>query len=282
MIVAVASGKGGTGKTLIATNLFALLLKASYNVNLADCDAEEPNSLIFFKSTKESTSEVRQMLPLFEPEACTYCGKCEEYCNYNAIFLLPEKRIFRLIEDLCHGCGACTYACKFDALKETEISLGEVGMYRVNSKSKLVEGRLRVGALTPVPVIKETIKASLDSEIVILDAPPGTSCPFIHTISKADYVLLVTEPTPFGLNDLKLSIQIVRQMEKPFSVIINRAGLGSDDVYKYLKKEKIKISMELQFDKEIAMLYSSGKLVIESRADIYQKFVKLSESIIHN
>jgi MinD superfamily P-loop ATPase len=155
-------------------------------------------------------------------------------------------------------------------------------MYRVNSKSKLVEGRLRVGALTPVPVIKETIKASLDSEIVILDAPPGTSCPFIHTISKADYVLLVTEPTPFGLNDLKLSIQIVRQMEKPFSVIINRAGLGSDDVYKYLKKEKIKISMELQFDKEIAMIYSSGKLVIESRADIYQKFVKLSESIIHN
>ncbi|HCV15971.1 MAG TPA: hypothetical protein DF637_06530 [Rikenellaceae bacterium] len=282
MIVAVASGKGGTGKTLIATNLFALLTKEAHKVNLADCDAEEPNSLLFFKPTKESVSEVKQMMPIFNAEECTYCGECEEYCNYNAIFLLPEKRIFRLIEDLCHGCGACTYACEFGALKESDISLGVVSTYRFNSGSKIIEGRLRVGALTPVPVIKETIKASLDSEIVILDAPPGTSCPFIHTISKADYVLLVTEPTPFGLNDLKLSIQIVRQMGKPFSVIINRAGLGSDDVYKYLKKEKIKISMELQFDKEIAMIYSSGKLVIESRADIYQKFSQLSELIIHN
>lgn len=280
MIIAIASGKGGTGKTLIATNLFALLSAEGQSVTLADCDAEEPNSLIFFRCTKDSETDVMQMLPVLNESACVYCGKCEDYCSYNAIFTLPEKRVFKLMEDMCHGCGACTYVCKYGALTESRISLGKVSRYSFNKNSTLTEGRLRVGAATPVPVIKQTINASQNSNITILDSPPGTSCPFIHTISKADHILLVTEPTPFGLNDLKISVSIAREMNKSFSVIINRAGLGFKDIYSYLEQENINIAMELEFEKEIAGIYSSGQLLIEHRRDIYEKFMKLRSTLI--
>ncbi len=293
MIVAIASGKGGTGKTFVSTNLFYVLAKKGKNVTLADCDAEEPNSVAFFDCVKLSAKDVVQKIPVIDQNACTYCGKCEEYCTYNAIFLLKERRIIRVMEDLCHDCGACSYACNFGAITEKDISLGEVARYKLSSEllsgadsstgtcSVLIEGRLRVGAYTPVPVIKAAIREAGIEGIVILDSPPGTSCPFIHTVSSADYVVLVTEPTPFGLNDLKISVAILRQLKKPFSVIVNRGGLGNREVYDYLTTENIRLILEIPFDREIARIYSEGGIVAEKREDLEKKFEKMAELILN-
>jgi MinD superfamily P-loop ATPase len=280
MRIAIASGKGGTGKTLVATNIFYILSERGEKVTLVDCDAEEPNSKAFFNTKEISESQVIQKVPVIDSDICTFCGKCVDYCSYNAIFLLHDRRIVRVMEDLCHGCGACLVACKMGAISEKEVSLGTVSKYSVNSESTIIEGKMRVGAYTPVPVIKASIKKSNNSEIVILDSPPGTSCPFIHTVSSADYILLVTEPTPFGLNDLKLSVEIVRDMRKPFSVIINRAGLGDRGVYNWLESEKIPVSMELPFNRDLAAIYSRGEIVSAVRPDVRNKFEMLTDSVL--
>ena len=280
MKIAVASGKGGTGKTLVATNLFYVLSEKGIKATLTDCDAEEPNAKAFFCTETVSESEVRQMVPVIDSETCIFCGKCAEYCSYNAIFILPERQSIRVIEDLCHGCGACMVACKTGAISEKEVSLGKITTYSLANDSLIIEGKLRIGAYTPVPVIKAAIKHSNQNDIVILDSPPGTSCPFIHTVSSSDYILLVTEPTPFGLNDLKLSVEIIRNMRKPFSVIINRAGLGDRGVYNWLESEKIPVVMELPFDRDIAAIYSRGEIVSASRSDVKKKFTILTDSVL--
>jgi MinD superfamily P-loop ATPase len=276
MKITIASGKGGTGKTFISTNLFYILNKKNINVTLADCDAEEPNSMAFFTGERLFESDVTQMIPQFNEQLCCYCSKCADYCVYNAVFLLTDKRIIKVIADLCHGCGACITACRYGATTEKQKFLGVVSRHRISSCSFLVEGRMRVGAYTPVPIINATIKEAGNEGIVILDAPPGTSCPFIHTVASADYVILVTEPTPFGLSDLKISVEILKQLGKPFSVIINRAGLGNNDIYKYLSSENISVSMEIPFDKGVAELYSGGNIVAAYRRDIEEKFENLA------
>lgn len=296
MKVAIASGKGGTGKTFVSTNLFYVLKESGRNVILVDCDAEEPNSAVFFDCTKLSSKNVAQKTPVIDRDLCTYCGKCEEYCTYNAIFLLKERRLIRVMEDLCHGCGACSYACVYGVISEKEKSLGEVIRFKESTGSLIAEGRMRIGAYTPVPVIKAAIReadvamreagtemkkagAKMKDSIIILDSPPGTSCPFIHTVSSADFVLLITEPTPFGVNDLKISVLILRKLNKPFAVIVNRAGLGSRDIYHYLSKENIRLAMEIPFDREIAGIYSQGGIVAAKRKDIKKKFEKMAVSI---
>lgn len=264
MKIAIASGKGGTGKTFVATNIFQTLLKNNYNVMLVDCDAEAPNSVAFFETRLLGESEVTQLVPVINTGNCTFCGKCHEYCNYNAIFILPPMKIISVIEDLCHGCGACLAACKFDAITEKPVSLGRVSQYSNNCKPSILEARMNVGVMSPVTVIKAAIK-QIDnlSDIVILDAPPGTSCPFIQTVAPADYVILVTEPTPFGLSDLKQSVETLRTMNKLFGLIINRAGLGNNKVQEYLYDEDIALLLEIPYKKEIAETYSVGKLVAD-------------------
>jgi MinD superfamily P-loop ATPase len=260
--IAVASGKGGTGKTFIATNIFNTLLKNHIDTVLVDCDAEAPNSIAFFDGKPAGSFEVSQLVPVIDSNACTYCGKCHDYCNYNAIFILPPSKIIKVIEDLCHGCGACSVACEFGAITEKSVSLGRVATYSLNNEPRLVEARMNVGVMSPVPVIKAAIKqAGNGTEIVILDSPPGTSCPFIQTVAKSDYVILVTEPTPFGLSDLRQSIETLREINIPCGVIINRAGLGDDSVKDYLKKIKIPLLMEIPFDRKIAEIYSKGNIV---------------------
>lgn len=260
--IAVASGKGGTGKTFIATNIFNTLLKNHIDTVLVDCDAEAPNSIAFFDGKPAGSFEVSQLVPVIDSNACTYCGKCHDYCNYNAIFILPPSKIIKVIEDLCHGCGACSVACEFGAITEKSVSLGRVATYSLNNEPRLVEARMNVGVMSPVPVIKAAIKqAGNDTEIIILDSPPGTSCPFIQTVAKSNYVILVTEPTPFGLSDLRQSIETLREINIPCGVIINRAGLGDDSVKDYLKKIKIPLLMEIPFDRKIAEIYSKGNIV---------------------
>jgi len=202
--IAVASGKGGTGKTFVATNIFYALMRKNFRAMLVDCDAEAPNSIAFFQTKLIKVSEVTQLVPVINIDSCIYCGKCREYCNYNAIFILPPMKIIQVIEDLCHGCGACSVACKYDAITEKPVSLGKVNLYSNNGEPLFIEARMNIGVMSPVPIIKEAIKnINNQAEIIILDSPPGTSCPFIQTVEPADYIILVTEPTPFGLSDLK-------------------------------------------------------------------------------
>jgi MinD superfamily P-loop ATPase len=281
--IAIASGKGGTGKTFVATNIFYTLVKNQIDAVLVDCDAEAPNAVAFFETKQINTIEVTQLVPVINTDACTFCGKCHEYCNYNAIFILPPVRIIKVIEDLCHGCGACSVACKDCAINEKPVSLGKVNLYSTNGKPLLIEARMNIGVMSPVPVIKAAIKQiNNQSEIVILDSPPGTSCPFIQTVSASDYVILVTEPTPFGLSDLKQSVETLRKIDKPYGVIINRAGMGDNKVEKYLSNEDISLLLEIPFKKEIAELYSNGKIVSETDSFFAKQLIAIFEEITLN
>ena len=276
--IAIASGKGGTGKTFVATNLFNALQKADKKVDLVDCDAEEPNAKAFIPAVLRRTFDVFQKVPVIDERKCTYCGKCYEYCNYHAIFFLGEQRLIRVLEDQCHGCGACSVACEYDAITEKDDLLGAVSVYSVSSECSLIEARMKVGAHSPVSPIKAAIKAA-DADIILLDSPPGTSCPFIQTVATADYVVLVTEPTPFGVSDLKQSVETLKSMGKKCGVIVNRAGLGNDDVYHYLQQEHIPLLMSIPFDKAIAMTYSKGELISTKDAEWDKKFNQLFNNI---
>ena len=278
--IAIASGKGGTGKTFVATNIFYTLLQNNYKAMLVDCDAEAPNDTAFFDAELTESNEVTQQVPVINIDTCTFCGKCHEYCNYNAIFILPPMKVIRVIEDLCHGCGACSVACKFGAISEKPVSLGQVALYSINGLPSLIEARMNIGVMSPVTVIKAAIKQiDNNADFIIMDAPPGTSCPFIQTVASADYVILVTEPTPFGLSDLKQSVETLKKIDKSYGVIINRTGLGNSSVQDYLFKENIPLLLEIPFKKEIAGLYSRGKIVSESDSSFAVQLLTVAENI---
>ena len=279
--IAIASGKGGTGKTLIATNLFYSLQQKRFTITLVDCDAEEPNDMVFFNGTNEKTFDVTQKVPIIDKSKCTFCGKCREYCNYNAILILAPLKIIQVIDELCHGCGACSVACEYGAIREKDVSLGKVSRYTITEHSTVIESKMKVGVFSPVSLIKAAIKEAGNNGIILLDSPPGTSCPFIQTVAGADYVVLVTEPTPFGLSDLKQSVETLKTMNKSYGVIINRAGLGDNEVYNYLKEEIIPLLMELPFDKTIASHYSKGEILIRHKPEWQNLFASMYDSIIN-
>ena len=279
--IAIASGKGGTGKTLLSTSLFSVLKNKYDNLTLVDCDAEEPNSGIFLNKELISTDIVTQRVPEIDVNKCTFCSKCHDYCAYNAIFILPPYKIIRVINELCHGCGACTVACEFGALTEKDFEQGVVSEYKIkDTQSRFIESRMKVGVMSPVDVIKAGLKKAGYNGIVIFDAPPGTSCPFIHTVVLVDFVVLITEPTPFGLSDLKQSVETLKTMNKNYGVVINRAGLGNDDVYDYLTENNIPLLMEIPFDREIANHYSKAEIASEYMPDFSDKLSNMFETII--
>jgi len=277
--IAIASGKGGTGKTMVSTNLFYSLQQHNCSVTLVDCDAEEPNDILFFNQKVEKTTEVTQKIPVIDESKCTFCGRCKEYCNYNAIFLLPPAKIIKVIEELCHGCGACSVACEYSAITEKEVPLGIVSQFITSEKSKIIEARMKLGVFSPVAVIKEAIKEAGDAGIILFDSAPGTSCPYIQTVSTADFIVLVTEPTPFGLSDLKQSVETLKTMNKNCGVIINRAGLGDRSVYDYLQQNDIPLLMEIPFDKIFASIYSKGEIIAKSDEQFQQQLVLVFNSI---
>ncbi len=279
MIVAIASGKGGTGKTLVATNLFWTLQNRQIPVTLVDCDAEEPNVEEFFSGNPDDSFEVTQHIPVIDPEKCQWCAKCFDYCNYNAIVYLPDTRFIQVVESLCHDCGACVAACTSGAITEKEKKIGIVSYNWINSHASVVTGCTEVGIASPVTVIKRAIGEAAGKEFTLLDSPPGISCPFIATVNKADYVVLVTEPTPFGLHDLKLSVDTLKELGKPFGVIVNRAGLGNRDVYHYLESEHITLLAEIPMDREIARIYSEGGIIAESSREYRDTFLQLYQQL---
>ncbi len=278
--IAIASGKGGTGKTFISTNLFNSLQDSGLNMALVDCDAEAPNDREFLREgVLQSTQAVTQKIPVIDKSKCTYCGKCDEYCNFNAIFFLEEPQTIEVLEELCHGCGACSVACEYGAITEKDDLLGKNNRYKFPNGNELIEGKMEVGVHVSVQIIKESIKAAENFDLVLLDSPPGTGCPFIQTVYKADYVVLVTEPTPFGLSDLKQSVEILREMKIPCGVIINRADLGTDEALSYLKQEKIPLLMSVPFDREIAVAYSKGEMITNLSSEWREKFNQLYRNI---
>jgi len=278
--IAIASGKGGTGKTFVSTNLFWAIQNTGKAVSLVDCDAEEPNVAEFISGRVSDSSDIFQNVPVIDSAKCLFCGRCYNYCSYNAIVFLPSSRFIQVVEDLCHDCGACSVACKNGAITEKKKLLGTVKTMAINDHAQVVEARAEVGVYSPVPLIKKAIKEVEPEEISIFDSPPGISCPFIATVDKADFVVMVTEPTPFGLNDLKLSVETLQELKRPFGVIINRAGMGDSGVYDYLKQNSIPLLMEIPFDREIARTYSEGRLLVEQNLIYREKFSELLNVVV--
>jgi MinD superfamily P-loop ATPase len=280
--IAVASGKGGTGKTTVAVNLYQHLMdQGKHTVALVDYDVEEPNAALFFPESKKlSISEVKQEIPVIDPTRCIYCRKCAEYCEFNAILVIPPIRFAEVNPSLCHSCGACMVACEYDAIWVKEDVVGTLVAYRTEKGGTLLEGRLKIGSSMQTMVIR-SLKQRIgkENEIVILDAPPGTSCPVVETISDADWVVLVSEPTPFGLHDLRLMVDLVRELDKPFGVVINKAQLGDRKMYAFLETEKIPLLGEIPFSKAYASQYARGKLFHEVPSEVESAFEALMDQI---
>ncbi len=275
MIISVASGKGGTGKTTVATNLAVSL---NQKVQLLDCDVEEPNAHLFLNPVLEKKETVNAVVPEIDLEKCTFCKKCMDICRFAAIAVLKKNVL--VFDNLCHSCGGCFEVCPEKAIKEKQRSLGEIEHGMVDNIS-FIHGRLKVGQVMVPPIIKK-VRTFTDPDLVtIIDAPPGTSCPVIAAVNKADFVLLVTEPTPFGLHDLKLAVETVKILGIPHGLIINRADLGNDDVKAYAKKENLPILMEIPFEKRIAQIYSNGQMIAEELPEFKVKFQSLFQDIVH-
>ena len=273
MIISIASGKGGTGKTTVATNL-ALCL--SNKVQLLDCDVEEPNAHLFLNPVFQQKEPVFAPVPQIDLEKCTFCKKCMDICRFGALAVL--KKDVMIFENLCHSCGGCFEVCPENAVIEKKRTLGIIGHGSVNGMS-FINGRLDVGQVMVPPIIKKVRSYTNPDLITIIDAPPGTSCPVIAAMNKADMILLVTEPTPFGLHDLKLAVETVKILDIPCGIVINRAGIGNDEVNKYAEKENIPILMEIPFDKKIAQIYSNGQMIVDELPEYREKFLALFQKI---
>lgn len=271
MIVSVASGKGGTGKTLVATNL---ALSLGENVQFLDCDVEEPNAHIFLKPEIENRKLVYIPIPRIDQSKCNFCGKCAQVCAYNAIAVLKNKSKVLVFSHLCHGCGGCTLLCPQKAISETGKEIGMIETGKVGH-IQFIDGRLNIGEAMPVPVIKAVKGYVNPDSTTIVDCPPGTSCPVIESVRGSNFCVLVTEPTPFGLNDLILAVDVLKKLDIPHGVIINRFDMGDDKVELYCKENKIPILMRIPFDMEIAFLYSKGTPILERFPEYKEKFKKL-------
>ncbi|MBN1937400.1 MAG: ATP-binding protein [Anaerolineae bacterium] len=279
MIVTVASGKGGTGKTTVAVNL-ALSLTGAQPLFL-DCDVEEPNAALFLKPIIEERREVGQMVPQVDPARCNYCGRCAEVCQYHAIAVAGKKVL--VFPELCHGCGSCTLNCPTGAIREVLHVMGTIERGRAGGIA-FAQGTMNVGEPMAVPIIRQLKRWAIPPDVgdrpVILDASPGTACPVVESMRGADVVLLVTEPTPFGLHDLRLAVEVARdELGLPVGVVINRDGVGDRGVDEYCAVEDIPILMRIPLERRIAEAYSEGILLVEVEPAWLERFHKLYHQI---
>ena len=275
MIISVASGKGGTGKTTVATNL---AVSIGSGVQLLDCDVEEPNAHLFLKPKIERTETIFTAVPEIDKDKCTLCRKCSDICRFKVIAIAGQTIL--TFPELCHSCGGCMVVCPEGAITETGRELGviEEGVFNAID---FVHGRLRVGEAMSPPLIRKVRSLAKSDKINIIDAPPGTSCPVIAAMKDTDFVLMVTEPTPFGLHDLKLAVEAVKLLRIPYGLVINRSDMGNDDVRQYAQAENMPILMEIPFDRRIAETYSRGHLIVETIPEWKDKFLMLQSKIIN-
>ncbi|MBU4329613.1 MAG: ATP-binding protein [Acidobacteria bacterium] len=275
MIIAIASGKGGTGKTTVAVNL-ALILARREPVQFLDCDAEEPNAHFFLNPDFQETVPVFLPVPEVDHEKCTACGRCAEICRSNALAVLDKTVL--VFQEMCHGCGGCTLLCPEGAIREKDVRVGQVDIDRTGG-IEFLRGMLDVGQVVTAHVIRD-VQRRLDSgKMVIIDAPPGTSCPMMAAVERADFTLLVTEPTPFGLNDLVLAVETLRVLGVPHGVVINRADIGDKRIHDYCRKENIPILAELPYDPDVAEAYAEGIPIVRTRKDYADTYSRLFERI---
>jgi len=272
VILSIASGKGGTGKTTVAVNM-ALSLE---DVQLLDCDVEEPNVHLLLHPTVNQEKLVYVSIPKVNEKLCDYCGKCADFCEYNALFVGPGRVL--LFEELCHGCGGCAIVCPKEAIAEKKRMIGTVKT-GVAGDVDVVYGELEVGEPMAVPVIRGVKKQAANDKTVIIDSPPGTACPVIESVYDSDYCLLATEPTPFGLHDLKMTVQVLERLKIPFGVLVNNAGIGDRHVYKYCEDKDVPILLEIPFQRKIAELYSRGVPFVEKMPEWKNRFQKLLDDI---
>ena len=275
MKIAIASGKGGTGKTTLAVNLSAYLAEKE-EVVLSDLDVEEPNSGLFINAQAVHKEEKYKMVPVWKEDQCTLCGICQEVCNFHAVIQLGE--MIMVFPELCHGCYACSELCPTDALPMVPKKMGMLQHLR-NDKLGFIESRLDIGEEQAVPLIKQSheyVDEHFPNDIIrIYDSPPGTSCPVIEVTKDVDFVILVTEPTPFGLHDLKLAVETMKELKKPFGVVVNRHGIGNDGVLSYCEDEDIPVLAKIPNDRKIAELYSEGKLIYNEVPEVKQELDKI-------
>lgn len=276
MVVAIGSGKGGTGKTTVATNLAVVGRQAGRRVQLLDCDVEEPNCHLFFTPTLQRRCKVTVPVPAVDRARCTYCGECARVCQYGAIVCMDRDVLF--FPELCHSCGGCGRICPEQAIREEPREVGIVEEGRADGLS-FASGRLNVGEARAVPIIAEVKKRIDRRATVLIDAPPGASCPMIETIRGCEYVCLVAEPTAFGLHDLALTVEVVRILGRPIGVLINRVGLGDDRVRQYCQREGLAILMELPNDQRIARACSDGQSIVQVLPQYKARFVELLSRI---
>ncbi len=285
MILAVASGKGGTGKTTISVSL---ALSASGKVQLLDCDVEEPNAGLFLAQRDIRESSITVPVPVIDEALCTACGACASFCEFNAIVHVGTTVL--VFPELCHSCGGCALVCPAGAIREEPSAIGTLTESNISreqtSPLEFYQGLLTIGNAMSPPIIRAVKDRAAEDRavgtLVIIDAPPGTSCPMGTAVTGADYVVLVTEPTPFGLHDLDLAVKTVRKMGIPFGVIINRCDSGDDRVVAYCERETIEILMQIPEDRRIAEGYSKGKPLVAAAPEYRAKFAALAELLAEN
>jgi len=282
MKIAIASGKGGTGKTTLSTNL-AAYISEKQKIILCDLDVEEPNSGLFIKGDLVHAEDKFKMIPVWEEEKCTLCGICQKVCNFHAVIQLgPQIMVF---PELCHGCYACSELCPTKtSLPMVARKMGELKEFKKGAIS-FVESKLIIGEEQAVPLIAQTqkyIEENFSEEIIrLFDSPPGTSCPVIEAIKDVDFVILITEPTPFGFHDLKLAIDTVKELNKDFAVVINRYGIGNNDVIDYCEEEKIPVIAKIPNNRKIAELYSKGEIIYTHVFEMKEELDKIKNYIFN-
>lgn len=270
--IVVASGKGGTGKTTVATNLAVSLASDGQRVMYADCDVEEPNGHIFLKPVIRSATRIGIPIPEVDTSKCTGCGQCGEVCQFSAIVCINEKVL--TFPELCHGCGGCSLFCPENAIQEVQREIGDIEE-GVADGIGFIHGTMRIGEAMSAPLIHAVKERAPSGGITIFDAPPGTSCPVIEAVRDTDFVLLVTEPTPFGLSDLRLAVEMVRALGLRFGIIINRCDVGDDEVRLYCAREDIPLLLEIPDDRRIAEAYSRGEMAVEAVPDLRDKLAEM-------
>lgn len=273
MIISVASGKGGTGKTTIATGLATVL---GAGAQLLDCDVEEPNCHLFMKPVISHSETVGVPVPVVDTQKCTLCGTCGDVCRFSAILLIGKQVL--TFPELCHGCGGCSLLCPEKAITEAP---RDIGVVEIGSSGRIAfaQGRLRIGEAMAPPLIR-AVKENIDLEkTAILDAPPGASCPVIQTVIGSDFIIMVTEPTPFGLHDLRIAVEAVSELGIPVGVVVNRAGVGDESVQEFCLTESIPILAEIPYDRRIAEAYATGNVLVEAVPQYIPIFMEMMADI---
>ena len=277
MKIAVASGKGGTGKTTVAVNL-ALAFSKRVSTVLADCDVEEPNASLFFPNEMESVVPTHVPSYVIDEAKCDGCGRCAEACRFNSIAVVKSRPVF--FPEMCHACGGCVLACPQKAITEESRENGVIGRFR-ESRLTVMEGRLNIGEAMAVSLIDQVREQAVEtsSGVELYDCPPGTSCPMIAAVGKCDFAVLVTEPTPFGLNDLTIAVDTVRLLGLPLGIVINRDGIGDDRVERYAETERIEVLAKIPDDRRVAEAYSTGVPAYRALPEFAEAFERLADII---